>query len=78
MTSRDAIVAEPFVPVSFDAGDGVTFQACWDSDRRELVVLIHGRHAGRLAVLPRSDGSFAVVRYPAPRTGVGEKEESGG
>ena len=53
---------EPFVPAAVELGDGIELQVCWDADRRELVVLLHGRRAGYLAVLPRAGNSVSIVR----------------
>ncbi len=57
--SEQARQPEPFEPVEVDLGAG-SIQLHWDSDRRELKVILQGR--GRLAVLPRSDNAIAVVR----------------
>lgn len=60
--SEHARRLEPFEPAEFDLGDGIAFQVHWDADKRELVVILHGRRAGELAVLSRGGNSIAVVR----------------
>lgn len=82
MAHKAGMKLEPFETAEVDIGAGHTIQVHWDSDKRELVVILHGRRAGRIAAIPRSGNAFSIVRAvevqpsPAAREG-GEEDERG-
>lgn len=49
-----------FETVEWDLGNGVTIQANLDPDKREVLIILHGRRCGTLVVEPRSQNSISL------------------